>query len=177
MKLRGNKPRQKHLHAGEGPSPAGIILLLCLYLTGAVLGCYLAKGAASPGCTAREWVCLCACWDGMTLALALLLSRLPAYPLLPLLLLPLKGILTSAWVVWQCAGGTASAYLRCCGTWGLFSMASLLCLLLAFLKGISMRIRFGRRERRFRAALTLLGILYGILVTVTLIQCQICKWL
>lgn len=177
MKLRGNKPGQDYLHVGEGPSLAGIILLLCLYLLGAVIGCYLANGSEGPGCTTREWVILCACWDGMALALALLFSQMPAYPLLPMLLLPLKGILTSAWVVWQCAGSAVGAYLRCYGTWGLFSIASLLCLLLAFLKGISMRVRLSGRERRFRAAMMLLIFLYGVLVVATTLQCQVCKWL
>ena len=73
--------------------------MLCLYLIGAVAGCYLAKGLAAPTFSAAEWVKLCACADGMVLALALLLSRQVLYPLLPLTALPAKGMLTSAWVV------------------------------------------------------------------------------
>ena len=177
MKLRGNKPGHRHLHEGEGPAPAGIILLLCLYLIGAVAGCYLAKGLAAPTFSAAEWVKLCACADGMVLALALLLSRQVLYPLLPLTALPAKGMLTSAWVVLQCTEGAGSAYLQCWAGWGLYATGSLLCLLVACLQGISLRLRPGRRERRVQTALVLLGILYGILFVVTTLQMQICKWL
>ncbi len=177
MKLRGNKPGHRYAHEGAGPAPAGIILLLCLYLFGAVAGCYLAKGLVGPAFDREEWVKLCACLDGMAIALALLLPRLRMYPLLPLVVLPLKGLLTSAWVVWQCADGQISAYLRCCMGWGIFSVGSLLCLLVAFLQGLSLRLRPGRRENRVQTALTLLGILYSILMMVTMLQTQICKWL
>ena len=47
----------------------------------------------------------------------------------------------------------------------------------ACLQGISLRLRPGRRERRVQTALVLLGILYGILLVVTALQMQICKWL
>ncbi len=177
MKLRGSKPGHQYAHVGEGPSPAGIILLLCLYLLGAVMGCYLAKGILGPTCPAEEWLKACACVDGMMIALALLLPKLRMYPLLPLILLPLKGLLTSAWVVWQCTGGTAGIYLRCCAGWGLFSLVSLLCLLVAFLQGMSMRLRPGRRSRSFRTSLTLMGILYGFLLMAVMLQSQVCKWL
>lgn len=177
MKLRGNKSGRQHLHVREEASPAGVILLLCLYLLGAAVGCYLAKGLDGPNCAQEDWVLFCACADGVLLALALLLPRLPLYPLLPLTMLPLKGLLTSAWVVWQCTDGTAGEYLRCCGRWGLFSAVSLLCLLVAFLQGLARRVRPGRRERRFRTAMILLGILYGILGAAVLLQCQLCKWL
>ena len=143
MKLRGNKPGHRHLHEGEGPAPAGIILLLCLYLIGAVAGCYLAKGFSAPTFSTAEWVKLCACVDGMVLALALLLSRQVLYPLLPLTALPAKGILTSAWVVWQCTEGAGRAYLQCWAGWGLYAAGSLLCLLVACLQGISLRLRPG----------------------------------
>ena len=177
MKLQGNKPGHRHLHEGEGPAPAGIILLLCLYLIGAVAGCYLAKGFSAPTFSTAEWVKLCACVDGMVLALALLMSRQTLYPLLPLTVLPAKGLLTSAWVVWQCTEGAGRAYLQCWAGWGLYSAGSLLCLLVACLQGISLRLRPGWRERRVQAVLVLLGILYGILFVIMLLQIQICKWL
>ena len=177
MKLRGNKPGHRYVHEGAGPAPAGIILLLCLYLFGAVAGCYFAKGLVGPSFDREEWFKLCACIDGMAIALALLLPRLRWYLLLPLAALPLKGLLTSAWVVWQCAGGQIDTYLRCCMGWGIFSAGSLLCLLVAFLQGLSLRLRPGRRESHVQTALTLLGILYGILMMVTMLQTQICKWM
>ncbi len=176
MKLRGNKPGHRYAHEGAGPAPAGIILLLCLYLFGAVAGCYLAKGLVGPSFDREEWVKLCACADGMIIALALLLPRLQLYPLLPLLALPLKGLLTSAWVVWQCTGGQIGTYLRCCVGWGIFSAGSLLCLLVAFLQGLSQWGRIGRREKRVQTTLSLLGILYGILMMTAMLQTQICKW-
>ena len=177
MKLRGTTPGYRHLHEGTGPAPAGMILLLCLYLFGAAAGCYLAKDIAGPVVSMEDWVKLCACADGMAIALALLLPWFHLYPLLPLTMLPVKGMLTSAWVVWQCAAGSGADYLRCWAGYGVYAAGSLLCLLVACLRGFSLRLRPGKRKHRIRAALMLLGILYGFLMMVTLLQTQLCKWL
>lgn len=177
MKLRGNKPGYRSAYETAGAIPIGIILLLCLYLFGAAAGCYLAKGVEIPAFAWEDWIKLCACVDGMTIALALLLHRVRIYPLLPLIVLPAKGLLTSAWVVWQCTGGELGTYIRCCMGWGVFSAGSLLCLLVSFWQGLSLWLRPGRREARVQTALTLIGILYGILMVITFVQTQMCKWL
>ena len=170
MKLRGSKPGYRCSHAAEGPSPAGIVLLLCLYLLGAVVGCYAARGGAGPGMKSEEWVNLCACIDGVLIALTL-------YPLLPMILMMLKGILTSAWIVWQYTDSTVADYVRSCGEWGVFSAVSLLCALVAALKGLSANYRRGRRPRQVRTSLILIGVLYAFLLMGTMLQVQICKWL
>ena len=177
MKLRGSKPGYRCAHVAEGPSPAGIVLLLCLYLLGAVVGCYFARGSAGPGIEPEEWVNLCACIDGVLIALILLLSWMRMYPLLPMILMILKGFLTSAWVMWCCADGAMAGYVRACGEWGIFSTVSLLCALIAALKGLSVHYRGGRRARQVRTSLILMGVLYAFLLMGTMLQTQICKWL
>ena len=177
MKLRGSRPGYQHTHVGEDTSPAGIILLLCLYLLGAAMGCYLAKGISVPMVTAEVWLKICACMDGMTIALAILLSWMRIYPLLPLLLLPLKGLLTSGWVVWQCTGSAINTYLRCCIEYGLFAVVSLLCVLVAFRQGMSMYLRPGKRGRNAQTSAAFMGILCGLLLIAVAVQNQICRWL
>jgi hypothetical protein len=177
MKWRGSKPGHSHIHEGNGPALGGIVLLLCLYLLGAVVGCYLAQGMQPYAEDALRWLRFFACADGAAIALVLLLWRMRLFPLLPACVMVLKGLVTSGWVVWQVSGGEVGDYLRCCGRWGLFSAGSLLCLLLACARGMGLYLRPGRKETRLRAAFTLMGILYGILLVVTLLQMQVCKWM
>ena len=177
MKLNGSKPGYQSTHMAAGPSTAGIILLLCIYLLGAVIGCYFASGGQGTALETEDWLKFCTCMDAVFIALILLLSGIRLYPLIAIFTMLLQGFLTSVWIMWQCVGGTSAIYIRCCGECGLFSAAALLCTLVAALKGLSTKYRPGKHGQQMRTCLILMGILYAVLLIAVMLQIQVCKWL
>lgn len=149
--------------------------MLCLFLVGAAAGCYFAKGSRGFLSLNGTWVLFTASADSGILMLSLFAARWRLYPLVPALILPGKGVLTSCLVIWQCQSGTVGEYLRCCARCGLLTGVSLGCLLVAFLHGMSLRAQRGKREDRRRTTASLLGVLLAILWITALVQWWICK--